>query len=154
MTALLALVRKVFAIVARGFLLGLGFSLAVGGSYMLIWQEVIADGERQMDKLMSMQSQADKQQISALTFSELAEIEHDGATSIVGKVRNTGKDPVMAVDIQAQMFNKGRFVDKYSTRLSGTLAPGDSQYFKISCSCDGTPPAEHDSFKVIAVSSF
>jgi len=154
MADFLAIVRNILATIGRGFLLGLGFSLAIGGSYVLIWQSVIAESEKQMDIVMSMASHADKESLKALTFSNVAELKHDGVTSIVGSVRNSGKDPVLGVTIQAQMFNKGKFVDKYSTSLSGSLAPGDSQYFKISCSCDGVPPAEHDSFKVIAVSSY
>ena len=154
MAAFLAFVRNTFATIGRGFLLGLGFSLALGGSYVLIWQSVISESEKQMDRAMSMMAHSDKEAIKGLSFSNVAELKHDGVTSIVGSVRNSGNKPVVGVSIQAQMFNKGKFVDKYSTSLSGPLAPGDSQYFKISCSCDGAPPAEHDSFKVIAVSSY
>ena len=148
------IVRSTLATVARGFLLGLGFSLALGGSYVLIWQPLIADANRQITIAMARGANSDKELMKGLVFSNLAEIKHDGVTAIVGSVRNSGKEPVFGVTLQANLFRDGKFVDKYSTSLSESLAPGDSQYFKISCSCDGAPPAEHDSFKVVAVSSY
>jgi len=46
----------------------------------------------------------------------------------------------------------GKFVDQYSTYLSGLLAPGTTKHFKILCGCKETPAAEHDSYKVTVVS--
>jgi hypothetical protein len=32
--------------------------------------------------------------------------------------------------------------------MEGPIQPKQSQYFKISCGCKDTPPAEHDSYKL------
>jgi phytoene dehydrogenase-like protein len=56
--------------------------------------------------------------------------------------------------IQANLFNHGKFVDQYSTYLTGSLAPGHSQFFKISCGCKDTPSAEHDSYKLEVLNGF
>jgi hypothetical protein len=45
-------------------------------------------------------------------------------------------------------------VDQYSTYITGTLAPGKSQYFKISCGCKDTPPADHDSYKLEVLNGY
>jgi hypothetical protein len=87
-------------------------------------------------------------------LSGVDEEKHDGVTLIVGQATNDGNKAVRGVRIQANLFNHGKFVDQYSTFLTGTLAAGKSQYFKISCGCKDTPPAEHDSYKLDVVGGY
>jgi hypothetical protein len=47
-----------------------------------------------------------------------------------------------------------KLVDQYSTYLTGAIEPGKSQYFKISCGCKDTPPAEHDSYKLEVIGGY
>jgi hypothetical protein len=35
-----------------------------------------------------------------------------------------------------------------------SLAPGKSQYLKISCGCKDTPPAEHDGYKLEVLNGY
>jgi hypothetical protein len=72
----------------------------------------------------------------------------------IGKAANSGKRAVHGVHIQANLFNHGKFVDQYSTYLTGSLAPGGSQFFKISCACKDTPPAEHDGYKLEVLTGY
>jgi hypothetical protein len=89
-----------------------------------------------------------------IALSGVGEEKHDGTTAIIGTATNNGKKPARGVHIQANLFNHGKFVDQYSTYLTGALAPGKSQYFKISCGCKDTPPAEHDSYKLEVLTGF
>jgi hypothetical protein len=92
-------------IVGRGFLLGVGFSFALGIAVVI--------GSR------------------------------------VSSHRAAEKIDVMQEDLGGKDFeNHDKFVDQYSTYLTGAIGPGKSQYFKISCGCKDSPPAEHDSYKL------
>lgn len=136
--------------IGRGFLLGLGFSIAVVVVYYFAWHVYVTRAEK------SMSFERTKIEASAkdLVLRDVEEQKHDGATSIIGSVQNVGSSPAREVRLEANLFNHGKFVDQYSTYISGTINPGESQYFKISCGCSGTPPAEHDSFKVVVISGF
>lgn len=71
-----------------------------------------------------------------------------------GEIQNNGKKVVRGVSVEANLFLRDRFVDQYSTYISGGIAPGASRLFKISCGCKGNPPAEHDSYKLLAVAGY
>jgi hypothetical protein len=138
--------------VARGFLLGVGFSIALGFAYYLAWHWTMNTVSAQIaggDTGISGQDLA-----RDIVLSGVDEEKHDGTTAIVGTATNKGKKPAHGVHIQANLFNHGKFVDQYSTYLTGALAPGKSQYFKISCGCKDTPPAEHDSYKLEILTGF
>ena len=89
-----------------------------------------------------------------IVLSAVDEEKHDGTTAIVGTATNNGKKSARGIHIQANLFNHGKFVDQYSTYLTGALAPGKSQYFKISCGCKDSAPAEHDSYKLEILAGF
>ncbi len=65
-----------------------------------------------------------------------------------GEIQNNGKKVARGVNIEANLFLGDRFVDQYSTYVTGSIAPGASRLFKISCGCKGNPPAQHDSYKL------
>ncbi len=67
---------------------------------------------------------------------------------------NTNPQPVRGVQIEANLFKGGKFVDQYSTYVSGSLGPGETRFFKIACGCKDSEPAEHDSFKVSVTSAY
>jgi len=71
-----------------------------------------------------------------------------------GEIQNNGKKVARGVNVEANLFLRDRFVDQYSTYISGGIAPGASRLFKISCGCKGNPPAEHDSFKLQVVAGY
>jgi len=136
----------------RGFLLGLGFSIATAVVYYFVWQYYVTKAEEEMSRNFERTEMVAS--AKDLVLADVEEQKHDGATAIIGSVKNAGSKPARSVHLQANLFNHGKFVDQYSTYISGTIKPGESQYFKISCGCSGTPPAEHDSFKVEVVSGF
>jgi hypothetical protein len=136
--------RNALGTIVRGFLLGVGLSVALGATYLVVFQITMNKTEAALEGKMG-----DFGQSSAKDFalSDVEELKHDGVTSIIGSVKNSGKTTGRSVQIQANLFNHGRFVDQYSTYISGAIAPGESRNFKIACGCNA-PPAEHDSFKL------
>jgi len=137
--------------IGRGFLLGLGFSIAmcgISGIMLLLFERQSSADAAVSMRLVEQESAED------IAVSDVEEQKHDGATAIVGSIKNNGTRPYSHIELKANLFNHGKFVDQYSTYVSGTVKPGASAYFKISCSCNNSPPAEHDSFKVEVVKGF
>jgi hypothetical protein len=129
--------------VVRGFLMGLGLSVALAAAYLVVFQITM---HRTAAALATM-SERPEAAAKDFTLSEVQELKHDGVTAIIGSVKNSGKAPGRSIQIQADLFNHGKFVDQYSTYVSGSIAPGESRNFKIACGCNA-PPAEHDSYKL------
>jgi hypothetical protein len=145
------MIRYIFGTIARGFLLGVGFSVAGIGAYYIAWQMFVSNIGPTAVADYTAGAETSAKKIELLNVEEQ---KHDGVTSIIGSAKNSGTKPVRSVEIRANLFNHGKFVDQYSTYLSGTLAPGEAQYFKISCGCKDTPPAEHDSYKVEVIGGY
>lgn len=133
-------------IVGRGFLLGVGFSVALGVAVLIGRQVSSHQVAEQSETVQAELSGEDLQKDIAITGAE--EVKHDGVTAIIGTATNHGKKVARGIHIQANLFNHGKFVDQFSTYLTGAIQPGKSQYFKISCGCKDTPPAEHDTYKL------
>jgi hypothetical protein len=133
-------------IVGRGFLLGVGFSFALGIAVIIGSQVSSHRAAEKMDVMQEDLGGKDFEKDIALTGIE--EVKHDGVTAIIGTATNHGKRAAHGIHIQANLFNHDKFVDQYSTYLTGAIGPGKSQYFKISCGCKDSPPAEHDSYKL------
>jgi hypothetical protein len=135
--------------IGRGFLLGLGFGAALGCVYYVAYQFTVKN-VKEDTRISDPDSHAENEVI----LSDVEEQKHDGTTAIIGKATNSGKKAVRGVHIQANFFNHEKFVDQYSTYITGALAPGKSRYFKISCGCKDTPPAEHDSYKIEVLNGY
>jgi len=135
--------RSVFGTVARGFLLGAGFSIALGATCLILMQVAEKRSEAAVEKMGDFGESSAKD----FSLSNVEELKHDGVTSIIGSVKNSGKAKAHGVQVQANLFDHGKFVDQYSTYISGSIAPGESRNFKIACGCNA-PPAEHDSYKL------
>jgi len=136
--------RTALSTIARGFLLGLGFGIALAGIWYVTWTISMRETRTQ---IAAMNGEA-KYSSKGVVLSEVEEQKHDGLTAIIGTATNKGTVAARSVTIQADLFDHGKFVDQYSTYISGVLAPGASKHFKISCGCKDTPAAEHDSYKV------
>lgn len=144
-----SVLKKGLRTIARGFLLGVGFGIAMLGAFFIMWH--VAENS----SAAAMTDIKEEGQATAiyLVISDVRETNHHGVDLIVGTVKNTGKKSAHGVQIQADLFAHGKFVDQYSTYLSGAIEPGASKNFKISCGCKDSPPAEHDSYKLEVTSS-
>ena len=139
--------REASAILGRGLLLGLGFGISVGiimyAFQKFEMQTINTDVVGQLDA-----------GLEELTLSNLEEHKEGSRDWIIGTVTNNGKKAAHGPLIEADLFMGGKFVDQYSTRISGSLKPGEARNFKISCGCRNDQPATHDSFKVKVTSQF
>jgi hypothetical protein len=141
-------VRTALVTIARGFLIGVGFSLALAGTWVVLWHWTMHTEQAAIAEIPGAND------AKTIILSNVEEQKHDGLTAIVGSATNTGKAPARGLTIQADFFDHGKFVDQYSTYISGKIAPGESKNFKISCGCRDSPPAEHDSYKVAVIGGY
>lgn len=138
--------KNAIATIIRGFLLGLGFAIAAIGATLVAqtyWMNkygIAADGGAGVDS----HGEAVRKDI---VLSDVEEQKGDGRVSVIGTLKNTGSRPARGIQIEVELFQRGKFVDQYSTYISGSVAPGESRHFKVACGCKDSPPAEHDSFK-------
>ncbi|HHJ16882.1 MAG TPA: hypothetical protein ENJ80_09315 [Gammaproteobacteria bacterium] len=54
------------------------------------------------------------------------------------------------MQIEIELFDKeGKFVDECSEYMSGTILPGDTENFKVSCRrCDKNPLPEYQTYTI------
>jgi hypothetical protein len=119
---------------------------------------LIASNVQRITKQLSSspQSGGDASSTSAIELAaiDVEEQNPDGRIYFTGAIENRGKRPARGVQVEVNLFLAGRFVDQYTTYISGTVVPGSSRYFKVSCGCKESPPAKHDGFKVHVVESY
>jgi hypothetical protein len=83
-----------------------------------------------------------------IVLSDVEEQKSDKRVAVIGTLKNTGSRPARGLQIEVELFQKSKFVDQYSTYISGSVGPGETRHFKVACGCGDSPPADHDSFKV------
>ncbi|PZP38454.1 MAG: hypothetical protein DI585_07315 [Pseudomonas fluorescens] len=114
-------------------------------------QEVAA--ERQINAESNAADQADATS-SDLSLSKIQKFQTGDQIYFTGEITNNGKKLARGISIEANLFLGDKFVDQYSTYVSGAIPAGTSRLFKISCGCKGAPPAEHDSFKLQVIAGY
>lgn len=119
---------------------------------------LIATNVQQVSKQLSSSQPSDGDASSA-SSNDLAAIgveeqNQDGRVYFTGAIENHGKRPARGVQVEVNLFLAGKFVDQYTTYVSGAVVPGSLRYFKVSCGCKDSPPAKHDSFKVYVVEGY
>ena len=136
----------------QGFLFGLGFTVAV-----LL---VALVGQSMFTKALtptidpSAYFPDSKSITEKLIVSEVEEMKAGGQTYFVGLLTNKSDRPARSIHVEVDLFNKNKFVDQYSTYITGSLSAGESQHFKVNCGCKGEAPAEHTSYKIRVTSGF
>lgn len=78
----------------------------------------------------------------------------DGVVYFTGEVENRGNRPARGVQVEINLFSGSQFVDQYSTYISGVIPANGKRYFKVICSCKSSPPAPHDTFKVVLTEGY
>jgi hypothetical protein len=91
-------------IVARGFLLGAGFSVALGIANYVAWHWTTKNVPAEIADITH-------ETAKDIVLFQVEEQKHDGTTTIIGKATNSGKTPARGLYIQANLFNHGKFVD-------------------------------------------
>jgi hypothetical protein len=143
------LLRKAAGTLAQGFLFGVGLAVAAWGVYYLAYGSLMAQAMNSAPDYAAMTGPGTAAATlrKEIVLSDVEERKEDGRVSVIGKLTNNGSRSASGLQIQVDLFNKGKFVDQYSSYISGAVGAGETRYFKVACGCKDTPPAEHDSFK-------
>lgn len=74
----------------------------------------------------------------------------EGNSAFLGQVANEGTDTWSYVQIAVELFDKGgQFIDKCSSHLEGSIVPGETRNFKVSCqNCANNPMTAYDKYTV------
>ncbi len=144
-------IKKNFATLIQGLMFGFGFCIAAWVLYFAFQGEQHQSSTVQYG--MNNEAAIQKKE-SVFSFHNVEEIIRNDRTYFVGIIKNNGSSIESGTHIEVNLFYKGKFVDQYSTYLSGSLHPGEERFFKISCGCKDTPPAEHDSYKIEVVGGY
>ena len=145
--------RRGLGILARGLLLGLGFGISLAVVAFTAQYMMVRTAYSQVEAFPDSDSISEAK-LKDISLSEVMEQKAGGRDSIIGIVKNNGAKRVRGIQIEANLFQAGKFVDQYSTYVSGSLAPGEARFFKIACGCKDSEPADHDSFKVRVTSTY
>ena len=121
--------------VGSGFLFGSGFTLAMVAIMFAAtkWKE--DEFKKGMFK--------DYTPESGLAVTDHRPQRPNDSSTFVGSIENSGKDKWQMVQVSVELFGEdGRFVDKCTDYLEGTIDPGQTRNFKVSCSsCSNTADA-------------
>jgi len=71
-------------------------------------------------------------------------------SAFVGEVANEGTDTWSYVQISVELFDKGgQFIDKCSSHLEGSIGPGETRNFKVTCpNCANNPMPAYDRYTI------
>lgn len=119
----------------------------------LIAKNTVQTTKQESEKVKS-ESTTPASDTNDLIMSDIQERKLNGSTYFIGTIQNQGKRPAQSVEVEVNLFQSGKFVDQYTTYITGSLAPGVVRYFKVSCGCKNSPPAKHDSFKIQLVGGY
>lgn len=106
----------------------------------------------------SKSAQQDRDEPSQSTEAlEAVDVEWHNETDrpyFTGRVVNKGKAVARGLQVEINLFQGPKFVDQYTTYITGAIPAGGERYFKVGCGCKDAPPAQHDSFRALVVSSY
>jgi hypothetical protein len=137
--------RSALATIGRGFLLGAGFSVALAIAYYFVERYTFA---HTAENLEAADAQRRDAALKGVSIAGVEERKVDSDVSFIGSVKNAGSAPVRGINLVAELFRGGKFVDECSEYMPGYLPSGESRNFKITCGSRRAPAADHDSYKV------
>jgi len=144
-------IKKNFATFVQGIMFGFGFCIAAWVLYFAFQAKTQESPQYRGDTATAMSAPAPG---SHFGFRDVEEIKRNGRSYFIGSVRNNGSTPARSVSVEINLFLKNKFVDQYSSYVTGNIGPGEERFFKISCGCKDEPPAEHDSYKIGVVGGY
>ncbi|MCG7996969.1 MAG: FxLYD domain-containing protein [Candidatus Thiodiazotropha taylori] len=126
--------------IVSGFLYGIGFGVSAGLIFFFISEKM-------------SESVWNEEIYEKLIIVNHTKSSREGNVVVLGAVLNNGKESARFIQIKVDLFDEsGAFVEQCSETLSGSLKPGKSRNFKVSCGgCKSSPVVEHKSYKVYIV---
>lgn len=142
------MLKAALAKIAHGLLNGIGFALALGVLMYIYTTWQVRQFEEQNEEVFGYkQYGAD----AGLVIKEHRPQQPESNTAFLGVMGNNGKDTWESVEVLVELFAKdGTFVDKCSSYMDGSIAPGQERNFKVSCSgCrDPAQPVKYDKYTI------
>jgi hypothetical protein len=144
-------IKKNFATFVQGIMFGFGFCIAAWVLYFAFQAKTQEISQSRGDTATTISAPAKDNHFA---FRDVEEIKRNGRSYFIGSVKNNGSSPARGVSVEINLFLKNKFVDQYSSYVTGDIGPGEERYFKVSCGCKDEPPAEHDSYKIGVVGGY
>jgi hypothetical protein len=131
--------KEIIKKILHGFLIGFGFSVALGATYYFVTQELT-------ESAMSAYSFEE----GTIEITKHKKIERDGKLLILGEVTNTGSDQAKGVNVVVDLYLGDEFVKQCDESITGGVAAGETRNFEMSCGggCKKNPIVEHDSYEM------
>lgn len=129
------LINKLF----NGFLLGLGFSIALGSTYYFL-------AKKMTEEAMDMYSF----QPGTVAISKHHKVSRDGKIIILGSATNSGDTHAKGINVIVDLYLNDAFVKQCKKSISGGIPSKESRNFEISCGggCSENPAVPHDAYKI------
>ena len=143
--------KKNLATFVQGIMFGFGFCIAAWVIYFIFQAKTQEPPQYQGNTTTPISAPAKD---NHFVFNDVEEIKRNGRSYFIGSVKSNGTSPARGVSVEINLFLKNKFVDQYSSYVTGDIGPGEERYFKVSCGCKDEPPAEHDSYKIGVVGGY
>lgn len=143
--------KKNFATFVQGIMFGFGFCIAAWVLYFAFQAKTQVSPQYRGDTETAISAPAKDNHFA---FRDVEEIKRNGRSYFIGRVKNNGSSPARSVSIEINLLLKDKFVDQYSSYVTGDIGPGEERYFKVSCGYKDEPPAQHDSYKIGVVGGY
>ena len=139
--------KAALAKIGTGLLMGIGFGIAVSA----IWYGLTQWQMSQLEDDMFKSYGADAKLSITSHRARVSEAKSD----FIGQIVNGGTDTWQSVYLLVELFGKdGQFIDKCSDHMDGSLAPGETRNFKVSChNCRDSPMPQFNRYEVKIVNA-
>ena len=145
------MLKGVLAKMGHGLLIGIGFAVAMSGLLYgyTKWQMKEFEESTGMSAMFKEYTPE-----VGLSIKEHRPQRAQANSAFLGTIVNNGQDTWESVEVLAELFDKeGTFVDKCSSYMDGSISPGQTRNFKVSCSgCrDDSQPMVYDRYTIAIV---
>ncbi len=128
-----------------GFLLGVGFSTALYLVSYIVFENYDVFNDTDDYEIDSVTGENQ----SGLIIVEHSDKSNEEEIIILGKLKNNGDKTWRSLNVEAEFFYEGNFVEECNTYIRRTFNPLEEENFKISCGgCKGYILPKYDEYTV------
>lgn len=138
--------------IIHGFLIGLGFSIAlilvIGGARYIYMKYVYP--EQMSETMLESGLWKEYSDEAGLSITEHSPIQTEFNLEVVGVIQNEGEDTWDGISIEVELFDAtGKFIDECTEYISSPIAPSERENFKVSCGgCEKRPLSDFDHYEI------
>jgi len=147
------MLKTVLSKIGEGLLIGIGAGVAVAGVMYVQSRIMMAEHEDQYVYQAGHQEYGPK---AGLSIKAHRPQRAEANSAFVGQIVNEGTGTWRHVQIVVELFDKdGQFIDKCSDQLEGSISPGETRNFKVSCpNCPASPMPAYETYKVAIIDAY